>query len=192
MICRNHADATEMIRRCARCSVPFCPDCLVEIGGRPYCATCKTEQLLDVRSGVDHTRLAFSSPWKRFGALMIDWVLIAVPMYTLMAIFVFIPTIQNEKPSPHMDFLGIPFALIGFVYEGLMLQSRGQTLGKIALRVRVVRADGTPMTTGQAWGRAFIKTIFGCIGIFDYLPAFFTQERTTLHDMVASTRVVDL
>ena len=52
MICRNHVDVSEGVRRCSRCGSTFCRDCLVEIGGAPYCATCKTEQLLDVRSGV--------------------------------------------------------------------------------------------------------------------------------------------
>ena len=31
---------------------PVRPCSSLEIGGSPYCATCKTEQLLDVRSGV--------------------------------------------------------------------------------------------------------------------------------------------
>lgn len=192
MLCRNHVEVTEHVRRCARCAVPFCPDCLVNIGGRPYCADCKTEQLLDVRSGVDRTRLDFASPWKRFGALFIDWVLMAVPMYILMALFVFLPTSRGEEPNAFMNLIGLPFALLAFLYEGAMLQARSQTLGKMALKVRVVRADGSPITSGQAWGRTFIKTIFGCIWIFDYIPAFFTQERTTLHDMVAGTRVVDV
>jgi uncharacterized RDD family membrane protein YckC len=61
----------------------------------------------------------------------------------------------------------------------------------MALKVRVVRPDGSPITSGQAWGRAAMKMIFGCIWFADYLPAFFTQEKTTLHDLVASTRVVD-
>src|SRR3954447_24123290 len=52
MICRNHVDVSEGVRRCSRCGSTFCRDCLVEIGGAHCCATCKTEQLLDVRSGV--------------------------------------------------------------------------------------------------------------------------------------------
>ena len=57
MICRNHVDVSEGIRRCGRCGATFCRDCLVDIGGVPYCATCKTEQLLDARSGVQRTAL---------------------------------------------------------------------------------------------------------------------------------------
>jgi len=60
MICRNHVDVSAGVRRCSRCGVTFCSDCLVDIQGKPYCATCKGEQLLDVRSGVDRTNLEFA------------------------------------------------------------------------------------------------------------------------------------
>ncbi len=40
MECKNHAgvDAAE---RCAGCSEPFCPNCLVEVDGKQYCGDCK-------------------------------------------------------------------------------------------------------------------------------------------------------
>jgi uncharacterized RDD family membrane protein YckC len=79
-----------------------------------------------------------------------------------------------------------------FVYEGLMLAARGQTVGKIAMKVKVVRPDGSDISTGQAWGRAAMRHVLvSCLCIINYLPAFFTLEKTTLHDMVASTRVVN-
>jgi uncharacterized RDD family membrane protein YckC len=192
MLCRNHVDVAEGVRRCARCGAPFCPDCLVEISGRPYCATCKSEQLLDVRSGVDRTQLQHATILRRFGAVFLDSLLIVIPMYTIMGLFVFLPASQGKEPSVLMNFISIPFALLSLVYEGLMLQMKnGQTLGKMALKVRVVRPDGSPISNGQAWGRVVMRTILGCLWIVDYIPAFFTPERTTLHDMVATTRVVD-
>jgi hypothetical protein len=33
--------------------------------------------------------------------------------------------------------------------------------------------------------------ILGCTWIIDYIPYWFTEERTTIHDMAASTRVVE-
>jgi uncharacterized RDD family membrane protein YckC len=192
MLCSNHVDVAEGVRRCARCGTPFCPDCLVELSGRPYCATCKSEQLLDVRSGVDRSQLQLASIGRRFGALFLDSLLIVVPMYAIMAFVVIIPATRGVQPSPMMNFIGIPFALASLVYEGLMLQFKdGQTLGKMALKVRVVRPDGSPLTPGQAWGRVLMRTILGCLWIVDYIPAFLTQDKTTLHDMVATTRVVD-
>jgi uncharacterized RDD family membrane protein YckC len=192
MLCRNHVDVDEGVRRCARCGSPFCPDCLVEISGRPFCATCKSEQLLDVRSGVDRSQVQYATVLRRFGAVFLDGLLVAIPMYALMGVLIFVPVSRGEEVNPLFNLIGIPFALLSLVYEGLMLQFKdGQTLGKMALKVRVVRPDGSPITTGQAWGRAAMKMIFGCIWFADYLPAFFTQEKTTLHDLVASTRVVD-
>ncbi|HEX8253308.1 MAG TPA: RDD family protein [Thermoanaerobaculia bacterium] len=192
MICANHADVSEGIRRCARCSIPYCSDCLVDIAGRPYCANCKHQQLLDVRSGVVRGQLDLATIGKRFGAVFLDYLLMAIPMYAIIGAFFFLAARDGGQPNPMFNLVGIPFALIGLIYEGLMMQYKnGQTLGKMALRVRVVRPDGTPITTGQAWGRAGIKMLFGCIWFVDYLVALFTDERTTLHDMVAGTRVVN-
>lgn len=193
MLCRNHVEVAEGVRRCARCQVPFCSDCLVEIQGRPYCATCKSEQLMDVRSGVDRTMLAYASPWKRFGALFLDGLLINLPLYLLFIFLSFALSGTRGEPHPMIAFAGLPLVFAQFIYEGLMLSMKdGQTLGKLALKVRVVRADGSPITTGQAWGRAAMKLVFSsCLSIIDYIPAFFTDEKTTLHDMVAGTRVID-
>lgn len=196
MLCQNHAEVAEGVRRCARCGVPYCPDCLVEIQGRPYCAACKTEQLLDVRSGVDRMQLRYASVWRRFGAIFLDGLLVTMPLIIILVIFMF-AVVRNGEPSPMTSILlnlaSFGVALVHFLYEGLMLSMKnGQTVGKSAMRVRVVRADGSPISQGQAWGRSAMKLVFNnCICGIHYLPAFFTPERTTIHDMVAGTRVVE-
>ncbi len=193
MICRNHAEVSEGVLRCTGCANPFCGDCLVEMQARPYCASCKAEQLLDIISGVDRTRLDYASVWKRFGGLIVDGLLLAVPLYVAFAA-ILIPQIagDNVPRSPWLDFIGLPFAFAAFLYEGAMLQARSQTLGKMAMQVRVVRTDGSPITKGQAWGRALAKTLLSYLWFLEYLPAFFTRERTTLHDLIAGTRVVEV
>ena len=191
MSCRNHPDVLEGLRLCTRCSGPFCKDCLVDIQGRPYCATCKREQLLDVRSGVDRTVLNLAGIGRRFGAIFIDGLLINIPLYIVIFFVMIGPASRGEEPALWVNFIGFPFMIINIVYEGLMLQYRnGQTVGKKALNVRVVRPDGSPISPGQAWGRTAMRTVLGCLWIVDYIPAFFTQEKTTLHDMIANTRVV--
>jgi len=44
MECKNHPTVTA-VDRCAGCAEPFCPDCLVEMQGQKYCASCKTMAL---------------------------------------------------------------------------------------------------------------------------------------------------
>lgn len=192
MSCRNHADVLEGLRLCSRCMGTFCPDCLVDIQGRPYCATCKREQLLDVRSGVDRTTLRLAGIGKRFGAVFIDGLIINLPLYVIIFVFMFGALKEGGEPNPLLNLIGLPFAFVNLIYEGLMTQHKqGRTLGKMALKVRIVRADGSPISPGQAWGRAAMRLLLGCLWIVDYIPAFFTQEKTTLHDMIAGTRVVE-
>jgi uncharacterized RDD family membrane protein YckC len=198
LICRNHPEVSEGVRPCSRCGASFCSDCLVRIGDREYCAMCKNEQLLDVRSGVDRSHLAYSSFWKRLGAYLIDYVLLTVVNWAIMLPVMFMTGFNaamggTGEPSPWFFLIYIPMVLIPIFYEALMLQKKnGQTLGKLALQIRVVRPDGSPITNGQAWGRSVMRLVLGCLIIFDYVPYFFTDEKTTLHDMVATTRVVDI
>jgi len=66
-----------------------------------------------------------------------------------------------------------------------MLQRRGQTLGKMALGVRVVTPQGGPISRRQAWTRAVAKILLGtCLGI-DYLAALVTTSAPCLHDLIA-------
>ena len=192
LACRNHPDVIEGLRHCSRCGHPYCHNCLVTMNDRLYCATCKVEQLRDVQSGVDRTRLNYAGAGKRFGALIIDRLIIVGPPYALFLILTFSAT--GNEPNLWAFLLFIPMFFGMPIYEALMLQYKsGQTLGKMAMKVRVVRIDGSPLTAGQCWGRAFLRfALESCISFINYIPALFTDEKTALHDMGANTRVVEL
>lgn len=192
MICRNHVDVDEGVRRCSRCGGTYCPACLVTILDQPFCATCKTEQLMDVRSGVDRTRLVYGGFWQRFGAYIIDYIIQIIPIYAILGVAMLLAGFSGTgEPSVWFVLAYIPALLIPICYEALMLQAKSQTVGKMALRLKVVRPDGSRITAGQAWGRAVMRLVLGCLIIADYIPFFFTDEKTTLHDMVAGTRVIE-
>lgn len=195
MICRNHVDVAEGVRRCVRCEEAFCPDCLVTLQGQPHCGACKTEQLLDVRSGVDRTRMVYAGFWPRFGAQVLDGLIYGVPAYAIfMAVIMYVSALiqKTSQVTPLIIFAYVPLFVFPILYEASLLSLKnGQTVGKMALRLRVIRPDGSRITTGQAWGRAVMRLILGCLVVVDYIPYFFTDEKTTLHDMVAGTRVVE-
>jgi uncharacterized RDD family membrane protein YckC len=195
MICLNHVDVAEGVRRCARCGETFCPDCLVTIHEQPFCAACKTEQLLDVRSGVDRTHMVYAGFWARVGAQVLDGLIFGVPAYAIfVAVMMYVAVLVQENAQvPTLVLLAyVPLYVFPILYEASMLSLKnGQTVGKMALRLRVIRPDGSRITAGQAWGRAVMRLILGCLVVVDYIPYFFTDEKTTLHDMVAGTRVVE-
>jgi uncharacterized RDD family membrane protein YckC len=194
MICRNHVDVEEGVRLCARCRMPYCGDCLVSIHGAPYCAVCKNEKLLDVQSGADTAVLPLASIGRRFAAIFIDRMLLGFVMGVVMVALVVVmaPKKGNEETLV-FAIMGVLFLLLGglVIYEALMLSARGQTLGKMAMKIKVVRPDGTAIGTGQAWGRALMRGIMiSFLFLLNYIPAFVTKDKTCLHDLVANTRVV--
>jgi uncharacterized RDD family membrane protein YckC len=181
MICRNHVDVSEGVRRCSRCGATFCRDCLVEIGGAPYCATCKTEQLLDVRSGVSGP-LDLAPIGRRFWAYLLD----AFILY-IISTAVGLGMAIRAGASPALGCVSaLVSLLITVAYEAILVAVRGQTVGKMALKIKVVSETGANVTTGQAWGRGFAKLI-----PFALIVALFNNERKGIHDMLAHTRVVN-
>jgi len=200
MGCAHHPDVEAGLERCERCGAEVCPDCFVVLRDRTLCAACKVEYVHDLRSGIVPDALELAGVGRRLLGVWLDGFITALFSYAvLIPLFLAVGTASapggpGGGPGVVPDafllvvyplFLGIPF-----VYEAVLLQRRGQTVGKMAVGLRVVTPEGKDIGTGQAWGRAAVKVLLGsCMGI-DYIPALFTRERTCFHDMIARTRVV--
>lgn len=192
--CPNHPEVLSGLQHCTRCGVGYCGDCLVPVRGRMHCANCKDEQLRDVMAGRG-AALAIASPGRRFLAQIVDGLIIGSPFAVLAFMAVFAAK-GGTNPNTLNPFSWLAMvSLLGVVaYEALFLSHNGQTPGKMALRLRVVRPDGGKISAGQAWGRAFSRSLLSftrILGIVDALMVFSTEGRT-LHDRMAKTRVVAL
>lgn len=196
MPCVNHPLVEEPLTRCSRCGRDFCPDCFVRIGGLPYCAPCKEERILDLRSGVSEVS-NLASLARRAAAILLDFLLLWIPFIPVALLL--IPTL-DATTGPEIFLLlstqlslSVGYLVASILYEGLMIARGGQTLGKKLLKIKVVTPEGNDLTRGQAWGRAAIRQVLGmvpCIGMVDYLAAF-GEERACLHDLVVRSRVVN-
>ncbi len=77
-------------------------------------------------------------------------------------------------------------------------ERNGQTLGKQAMKIRVVRENGAPVTLGNAilretLGRQLIAAFtYGFYFVVDSVWPLWDRSRQCLHDKVAQTRVVRL
>src|SRR5437763_4642776 len=129
LACRNHPDVVDGLRYCSRCGQAFCPDCLVNIRGNSYCATCKGEQLLDLSSGVDHNVLELAGIGRRFGALFIDSLLLSLPVIVVAVLGVAIAASSKDFNPLFIQPAILAVIALYVVYEALMVGSRGQTLG---------------------------------------------------------------
>lgn len=194
IVCKNHPRVSEGVLKCTRCLSGVCPNCRVTIEGQPYCGACKSDVVGDIRSGVvtsSHPQLA--SLWARVGAYIIDGILMLILYLPIIFAIGFSAAFvdPDAAANPLFNALSVVFILIYLVYEATMLAKWGQTLGKMAVRIKVVSPNGAPLSTGQAWGRAAMRQVFySCLFLIDLLPAFFTDEKTAVHDLAARTRVV--
>jgi len=193
--CLNHFDSIEGLQHCARCGRVFCSDCVVMLGGLPYCAACKNEQALDIQSGVNAPDARFATIGRRLLAFIVDSVIVGIPMQVFSGV--------AQMSAVFFKSVALQFVVIGVVtlismtaavvYEALMLLKRnGQTIGKMALQIRVVRVDGSPLSKREAWLRPVVRVFTAMLCFADYFPALFPAERTAIHDMAANTRVVNV
>jgi uncharacterized RDD family membrane protein YckC len=184
MNCANHPDAPAD-QLCSVCSKSFCRDCVVELGGQTLCASCKEEKIREMKSGLSGPDLA--SVWSRLGAAILDGLVFA-PI-TLGVYWVY-----RGDTGIFQDFVPrtILPALAWVIYEWQMLAHGGQTLGKMALGIKVVAADGAPLE-GQALARAGSRQLMALtivLALVDDLMIF-TEGHRTLHDRIAKTAVIN-
>jgi uncharacterized RDD family membrane protein YckC len=81
--------------------------------------------------------------------------------------------------------------LLTIIYEALLIALwNGQTIGKLAMGIRVVTADGQPVPVGLAFARAGMKLVSGVALGLGYLWMLWDPNKQTWHDKVAKTYVV--
>jgi uncharacterized RDD family membrane protein YckC len=105
-------------------------------------------------------------------------------------------TIRVTGVSSH-ELRRLPIApLLGFLallnggYLAMFTAAAGQTMGKMAMGVKVVNARGGPVPFGSAVIRALaVLLTIGPAGV-GFIPALLTPDRRALHDRFADTKVI--
>lgn len=90
-------------------------------------------------------------------------------------------------PVPLLAFLG----LVKFAYFCAFTAVGGQTIGKMALGIRVV-TDDSASVDGACALRRTVAGVAALVFGLGFIPALFGRERLAFHDRVAHTRVIAL
>ena len=147
--------------------------------------------------------------WSRVGAQVLDLLIVWVPGGGIIAGLA--AAADSAGSSGAERTLLIATIVASFVviaahlfYAPLLMKRHGrhngQTVGKQATGIRVIRADGEPMKFADAALRQIIFKSFGGIvastfvplfpWILDYLWPTWDEQHRALHDLAANTRVV--
>ncbi|MDX2054580.1 MAG: RDD family protein [Polyangiaceae bacterium] len=85
--------------------------------------------------------------------------------------------------------MGLSLVMQGAYYT-FFIGKFGATAGKMLFKLRVVAPDGTALSYNAAFIRYLSELVTGCTCLIGYLICINDPERRTLHDRMASTRVV--
>jgi len=149
----------------------------------------------------------FAGFWLRFGAWVIDYIILMVPftaislnmglgaaMSQLLAQMQVDQTAALEAYAVAIKPITYVLLVIGFAYYAFFESSKWQaTPGKMAVGIRVTDTDGNRLGIGRAAGRNAVRlanafTFF--VPLVFYVTAAFTQRKQGVHDLLASTYVV--
>jgi uncharacterized RDD family membrane protein YckC len=154
-------------------------------------------------------RYTLAGWWSRVGAALIDGLIVGVGALVIIVLFGSVFSVgffDSEETGVAALIVGLmlsflAIAIVALLYAPLMMaRTNGKTLGRMAMGIRVVRANGQPMTFGWAMLRevAVKALLFGFAGsitaglanLADVLWPLWDDENRALHDFIVDTRTV--
>lgn len=196
---------------CVECGKPFPADELIQYEGSYVCAACKPAFFQKLKEGVRISNARINGPmnyagfWIRVLAHFIDVVILSVVVSALVFVIAFVVGLASFGMrrsggsyggmnimlilSLEGIFFLIIFGLSAWYFTWFTVK-RGATPGKLLLHLKVVRADGVPLTYARAFGRlcGLILSFVCCyIGV---IMVGFDDEKRALHDRLCDTCVV--
>ncbi len=107
-------------------------------------------------------------------------------------------SVGDDAPALSVMLSGALFNGLFLLINGYSLVRRGQTLGKMALRLRIVGMDGQPAPWQRVIGLRYVVAglpdliaVFGRWWAIGECLTIFAAQRRCVHDYIAGTRVVN-
>lgn len=143
----------------------------------------------------------YASVLRRFGAMIIDSVIICIPLYIVSGFMMkdslsamSDPTMTPQSMSDtgsSMLVVYLVFMILYLLYYAYFESSQSQaTFGKRLLKMKVVGKDGERISFSKGLIRAVGRIVSSIILNIGYLMAFFSDAKQSLHDKMAGTYVV--
>lgn len=141
----------------------------------------------------------------RFVAALVDGIIVACVIWAVLMIPALRPLVEAQQKASvagfsNVNIFSVVVGLAGFLLvQGWPLLTRGQTVGKMLFKLRIVRTDGSSVDPvrllGLRYGIGILMNINVGIsmiwGLVDSL-LIFRESRRCLHDSIADTQVIKL
>ncbi len=135
--------------------------------------------------------MAYQGVAIRFVALLIDSIILGIIGWILGVLFGVYTTGFTMNPQGAISGWGIVTFIIYIAYFTYLEGTRGQTIGKMAMKIRVVREDGSRIDMGTAFVRNILRIIDGLIFyIIGAMLILTSRKKQRLGDRAAKTVVI--
>ncbi len=153
---------------------------------------------------------SIASPGRRLAARLLDQLIVLPVLIVLLVVLLAgfaheIAGWTNDPSNQAAPVVGIVafelsiFAILliylvcSFLYEALTTVRWGRSPGKAIMSIRPIRADGSSLSAGRAFGRAgafHVAAFIQLLQILDALWCIWDEDAQCLHDKVCDTLVV--
>jgi uncharacterized RDD family membrane protein YckC len=137
---------------------------------------------------------ALSGFWRRLGAYIIDAIILGVIGAVIQAIWGAITQASTSDTTGAGVRGGLIALVLYLIYFGYLWSRNGQSIGYMALGIRVVRTDGSLLSLGAAVLRALLVYLSFALCL---IPAIVSaimigtgSQKQAIHDMMVGTIVV--
>jgi len=132
--------------------------------------------------------------WRRLVAYIIDVIVIAVVSGIIESIIAGIIRASTTDVTGISVRGGLITLIVGLLYFGYLWSRNGQSIGYMALGIRLIRTSGAPVSFGLALVRyLLIYLSFGLCAIPAIISAFMIglgSQKQGIHDAIVGTLVV--
>ncbi len=178
--------------RCAECGNTFPESDMIAFENSWVCAACKPVFVQKLKEGITPVGiLNYAGFWIRVGAKFIDGIILQIVNFCLGAVIGIV--MRGGSASTHaVQAAGLVGFLFGISYITFFNGKFGATPGKMALKLKIVRPNGDPITYMRALGRYFGEMLSGLILGIGFMMAGWDEQKRALHDRICDTRVIRL
>jgi uncharacterized RDD family membrane protein YckC len=192
---------------CSECGKSVGADETLVMNGATICASCKPGYVQKMREGAAPTVLPagtvrYAGFWIRVVAKIIDGIIVGIPIMILYFVVAFGFGIQTISTNPNMPMSGLLASIgvqlgvqlfsfiLGGLYTVYFVFKHAATPGKKIVGLKVIMADGSPITLGRSVGRYFAELVSGLACYIGYIIVGFDDQKRALHDHMCHTRVI--
>lgn len=179
--------------KCSVCGAAFPESDLIQYDTAKICASCKPAFFQKLKEGAAlPIGMNYAGFWRRGAARFVDglifWVLSFVLYFAAGLSLIAVQRTPQETKTILLLTL-VQYAVMIF-YEVFFIGKFGATLGKMAMGVKVINADGGTVSYLKSFGRLFATALSYIILGIGLIMAAFDDEKRALHDRICNTRVI--